>query len=125
MSDQPQRRFHGEVKVQRNGLEVRVNIFDDNREVVYLEMQHAIAQFAALSGDPKSIQPMNNAQREIARAEQARAEQAKVSAAVNAPPCQECGSDEAMELIRWKDKNTGEPRQAWKCQNCNLWCKEW
>ena len=29
---QAQTRFHGEVKVQRNGIEIRVNVFDENRD---------------------------------------------------------------------------------------------
>jgi len=40
------------------------------------------------------------------------------------PVCQECGIDEAMELISWKDKATGELKKAWKCQSCNLWARK-
>jgi hypothetical protein len=39
------------------------------------------------------------------------------------PACQECGSDEAMELISWKDKATGEFKKAWKCQSCEKWAR--
>jgi hypothetical protein len=42
----------------------------------------------------------------------------------NKPVCQECGSAEAMELISWKDKATGEFKKAWKCQACNLWARK-
>jgi len=37
--------------------------------------------------------------------------------------CQECGSDESMELIAWKDKTTGELKKAWKCQSCEKWAR--
>jgi hypothetical protein len=39
------------------------------------------------------------------------------------PVCQECGSDESMELIAWKDKATGEFKKAWKCQSCEKWAR--
>lgn len=42
----------------------------------------------------------------------------------NKPVCQECGSDESMELISWKDKATGEFKKAWKCQSCSLWARK-
>ena len=128
---QSQTRFHGEVKVQRNGVEIRVNVFDENRDNLYLELQHAIAQF---SGDPKY---MNQAQLEIARAEQLAAaikkgsgdgakpfkEPAKptTSGVVNKPICQVCRDVDTMKLIEWQDEGTGEARRAWKCQACGKW----
>jgi len=36
-------------------------------------------------------------------------------------PGKGCGTDEFMELISFTDKNTGKPRQAWKCQQCQKW----
>ena len=39
----------------------------------------------------------------------------------NAPLCEHCGQADQMELIKWPDRNTGEQRQAWKCQRCNKW----
>jgi hypothetical protein len=42
---------------------------------------------------------------------------------VNKPVCQECGSDESMELISWKDKATGELKKAWKCKSCEKWVR--
>lgn len=38
--------------------------------------------------------------------------------------CPNCGSTTGLKLIRWNDKNTGEPRQAWKCQDCNQWLRQ-
>ncbi len=39
------------------------------------------------------------------------------------PVCQECGADESMQLISWKDKATGELKKAWKCQSCDKWVR--
>jgi len=39
------------------------------------------------------------------------------------PVCQQCGTDESMELISWKDKSTGELKKAWKCQSCEKWAR--
>ena len=36
------------------------------------------------------------------------------------PLCVNCGSTNT-ELIKWTDKETGQPRQAWKCQDCKQW----
>jgi hypothetical protein len=41
----------------------------------------------------------------------------------NKPVCQECGTNEFMELISWKDKATGELKKAWKCQSCEKWAR--
>ena len=119
-------RFHGKVLVKRGDTEIQVNVFDDNREVVYLEIQQAIAQF---SGD---IKPAIAAYRDIARAEQARAAAAprpvaKPAAtstkAANQPVCEECDLADMVELISWEDKGTGERKKAWKCQRCKKWVK--
>ncbi len=124
--EQTQTRYHGKVRVQKGETLIEVNIFDDNKEKLYLEIQQAIAQFS------NDIKPATAAQREIARAEQARAAappkpqlkpQPKATVS-NAPACQECGTDESMELISWKDKATGELKKAWKCQACNLWARK-
>ena len=37
------------------------------------------------------------------------------------PVCPNCGTNEAMELIEWTDKQTGKPRAEWKCQQCHKW----
>ena len=42
---------------------------------------------------------------------------------VNKPVCQQCGTDESMELIAWKNQVTGELKKAWKCQSCEKWAR--
>jgi hypothetical protein len=122
--EQPQSRFHGKVRVQRGDTTIEVNIFDDTRNVVYLEVAQAIAQF---SGD---IKPAAAAQSKPPTPEQARAEAAPSPApkstttgtkAANAPVCEECDLADAVELVSWADKKTGERKKAWKCQRCKKW----
>jgi hypothetical protein len=38
-----------------------------------------------------------------------------------APVCKHCGSCEHMEYITWVDKETGDPKGAWFCQQCQKW----
>jgi hypothetical protein len=112
------------VRVQRGDTLIEVNVFDDNRQVVYLEVAQAIAQF---SGD---IKPAPAAQSKPPTAEPARAAAAPSPApkptttgtkAANAPVCDECDLADAVELVTWADKKTGERKKAWKCQRCKKW----
>ena len=74
---QPQTRFHGEVKVQRNGTEIRVNIFENDRETLYFEIAQAIAQFSGdikpqprpveTSGKPSKPEQQNSLHRQSSR----------------------------------------------------------
>jgi len=121
--EQPQSRFHGKVRVQRGDTLIEVNVFDDNRQVVYLEVAQAIAQF---SGD---VKPVAAAQSKPPTPEQPRAAAAPSpvpkpttgTKAANAPVCDECDLADAVELISWADKKTGERKKAWKCQRCKKW----
>jgi len=122
MTYQPQTRFHGEVKVQRNGTEIRVNVFDDNRETLYFEIAQAIAQF---SGD---IRPATQAGGAIRHAEQVAAAKQftppKKQANGNgsrAPACQDCGAGAEVKLISFTDEKTGELLHRYKCQSCGKW----
>ena len=127
MEDQPQARFHGGVKVQRNGTEIRVNIFENDREALYFEINQAIAQF---SGD---IRPATQAGRDIRQAEQAAAakqftppkQQANGTRPQpnpnHSPVCQDCGTVEAVELISFSDPDSGQPLRRYKCQSCKKW----
>jgi hypothetical protein len=123
MAEQPQTRFHGKVRVQKGETMIEFNIFDDIKENVYLGIQQAVAQFS------NDIKPATAAQREIARAEQARATQPALAPTpapkpkANAQVCPQCGTAGKLELIYWDDKDTGEPRSAYKCQACKKWLK--
>ena len=45
--------------------------------------------------------------------------------AAKVPICAVCEAGKGkIELIKWSDKETGEMKQAWKCQTCNTWHRE-
>ena len=114
--EQPQSRFHGKVRVQTGDTIVEINIFDDNREKLYLEVRHALDQFS------NDVMPAEAAQRELPRASQARASAAPNPAPkreANAPICLNCG--EECELVRWTDKKSLKAMSRYKCQHCNTW----
>jgi len=122
--EQPQSRFHGKVRVQRGETLIEVNVFDDNREVVYLEVAQAIAQFS------RDIKPAAAAQSAVPPTAPARAAAAPTAVpkptttgtkAANAPVCDECDLADMVELVSWADKKTGERKKAWKCQRCKKW----
>ena len=101
-------------------LNVQVNIFgDDPEEAFNLYLQTS----ALMVADPVQPSPPKPSRAHIDRlSHEAQARQAQKQAGiVNTPVCQECGTDESMELIEWQDKSTGEARRAWKCQGCGKW----
>ncbi len=119
-----QTRYHAEIKLTYDAREVRINIFADTLNEIYLDLANISEQL------PGPIQ--NGGHREIANAE-LKAKQlqkdgllpdkvAKKLApkAPAAPVCVNCGSQNT-ELINWNDKVTGEAKQAWKCQDCKQW----
>jgi hypothetical protein len=124
MNGEPRTRYHAEIKVPVEGREARINVFADTLNEIFADLAKIALQFDDLHLAAK---------REILNAE-LKANQLKANGtpvpkpqpapkpkAEAKPVCQTCGSDEAMELIKWTDKKTGEPRQAWKCQACELW----
>jgi len=114
--EQPQSRFHGKVRVQTGDTIVEINIFDDSREKLYLEVQQALDQFS------NDTMPAEAAQCKSPTAGQARAAAAPSPAPkqqANAPLCVNCG--EVCELVRWTDKGTKSAMSRYKCQHCNTW----
>jgi hypothetical protein len=122
--EQPQSRFHGKVRVQRGDTIVEINIFDDNREKLYLEVQQALDQFSndRMPGEAaKSKPPVAEPARAAAAPSPAPKPTAAATKAANAPVCDECDLSDAVELVSWVDKKTGERKKAWKCQRCKKW----
>jgi len=121
MNGTPSSRYHAEIKLTYDAREVRINIFADTLAEIYKDLG-AISQ--QLPGPLK-----NGGHREIANAE-LKAEQLRQNGQLpahvekklgpKAPVCVNCGSTNT-ELIKWADKETGEPKQAWKCQDCKQW----
>jgi len=122
MNGSPLTRYHAEVKVTIDGREARINVFADTLNEIFADLGTICEQI------PGPFQ--NGAMRDIVNAER-KAEQlrqdgklpARVGKKLAPPPspvCPNCGSTNT-ELIKWTDKETGKPRQAWKCQDCKQW----
>jgi hypothetical protein len=125
MNGTPLTRYHAEIKLNVEGKEARINVFADTLNEIFSDLAKITIQFDELR---------NTAKREILNAElkakqlqkdgvpppKKDARPAKPEKA-GPPVCETCGSNDAMELIKWADKETGEARQAWKCQECKQW----
>ena len=114
--EQPQSRFHGKVRVQTGDTVIEINVFDDNQEKVYLEVEKAVAQFSP------DIKPVAAAQSEPPRASQARAAAAPSPVpkqGADAPICLTCG--EECKLLRWTDKSSRQAMSRYKCSHCDTW----
>ncbi len=122
MLEQPQSRFHGKVKVQKGDIEIQVNIFEDTREKLYQELNHAFTTLGKWieSAPTKPGAPVATT---AARTTAARTGNGGSTASkpANAPVCKKCSSADMVELIEWADADTGEVKQAWKCQRCKKW----
>lgn len=123
MNGESKTRYHAEIKLTVEGKEARINVFADTLNEVFADLAKIALQYDQLHLAAK---------REIVNAElkatfptavqPTRKPSGKAAADPNAPPvCQNCGSNDAMELIQWTDKKTGQSRQAWKCQECDQW----
>jgi hypothetical protein len=110
-------RYHGEININIGPNEARINVFSDNLQELFKDLGIIHAQFG------KSDPVTNPGKREFVNAEQ-KAQQLGLGAHKETgeiPTCEECGSQEFMELITFTDKKTGRPRKEWKCQICNRW----
>lgn len=126
---------HGEIKIQRNGSELRVNIFADTLNEVFLSIAQVEAQYS------KSASTSFAAKREILRAEEAAAAAkvpqqptpssqgwpfkepapSKANGIVNLPVCKQCGSNENLEKVQFTNQETGQLLTRFKCQTCKVW----
>ena len=120
MNGTPSTRYHAEIKLTIAGKEARINVFADTLNEIYSDLAKITVQYDELASAAK---------REIANAE-LKAQQLQKHGllpdrvakklAPKTPVCVNCGSTNT-ELIKWTDKETGEPKQAWKCQDCKQW----
>ena len=121
MSEDPHSRFHGKVKVQKEDIEIQVNIFEDTREKLYQELNHAFLTLGKWVGSaPKPAEPVATAAAKPAAARPGNGG-STATKPPNAPTCQECGFADMVERISWTDTKTGEIRNEWKCQRCKKW----
>jgi len=120
MSNGQSTRYHAEIKLVVEGKEARINIFADTLNEIFSDLAKVTIQYNELASAAK---------REILNAE-LKAQQLQKHGllpdrvakklAPKTPVCVNCGSTNT-ELIKWTDKETGQPRQAWKCQDCKQW----
>lgn len=111
------------IKKELPDLGITVNAFADTPDEA---LDIIVRTIGLAQGDIEPRKRPNQAQREMANAQNRAGHRGNGGSVHKGQPCcQECGSDEAMELIRWTDRNTGEPKQAWKCQACNSWAKQY
>jgi predicted RNA-binding Zn-ribbon protein involved in translation (DUF1610 family) len=116
--EQPQSRFHGKVRVQKGETTIEINIFDDNKDNLYSEVNQAVAQFSPDIGRPAATA----AQSESPGAGQARAAAAPSPVpkqGADAPICLTCG--EECKLLRWTDKSSRQAMSRYKCSHCDTW----
>ena len=126
--------YHAEVKGSIEGREVRINVFKDDLDAVFLDVGIIVAQLseATALSLPNSATHPTFADERRARAEAtAKAANPPAKPAPKPTPhaqqpgeipvCKSCGSSEHMELVSFTDKRTGKPAQAWKCQACIAW----
>ena len=123
MTEQPQSRFHGKVKVQKGDIEIQVNIFEDAREKLYQELNHAFTTLGKwIESAPKPGAPVATAAAKTTATRPGNGG-STASKPANAPVCKKCGSADSVELIEWADGDSGEIKKAWKCQACKKWIR--
>ncbi|MBM4447363.1 MAG: hypothetical protein FJ023_08485 [Chloroflexi bacterium] len=88
-------------------------LYQEMLQLIDQNDQEALAK-AHKAGSPRAIRSAKPAAIQPSRSN---------NGVTNKPVCQGCGTDEAMELIAWKDKTTGELKKAWKCQSCEKWAR--
>jgi len=104
---------------------ITINAFGDVPQEVVALLTETLEIIG--SGElPKRQDYMSNAHRERLRDDQAVAARSQgnggnQNGSVNAPACKTCGSNDAVELIRWHDKATNASKSGWKCQACENW----
>ena len=113
-------RYHAEVKGSFEGREIRVNVFSDSLISLFRDIHSAVGYFINPPKVEENGQPLPPVQPPAKQTPKPNPNP-REPAPPEAPVCASCGSSQAMELIHFKDKKTGEPRQAWKCQECNEW----
>ncbi len=122
-------RYHAEIKLTIEDHEARINCFADTLAEIFQDIGTIASQFPPDWKNP-ALRDIINAER---RAAQLNVQQPPKASQVNTkqppagkpadqiPLCQDCGTDEFMEMIEFADKKTGKHRKAWKCQQCGKW----
>ena len=95
-------RYHAEVKGGFEGREIRVNVFSDTLISLFRDIHSIVGYLTNPAKVEENGQPLPPVQ----------PPKPSPSAPVptEAPVCASCGTNQAMELISFRDKLTGEPK---------------
>ena len=117
-------RYHAEIKIELDGREARINVFADTLAEIFQDLANVCVQYPPGWKNPARREILNA--ENLAKTIPSKAPQ--VPPAVfdpgqgpEVPVCAHCGEWAGMELIPFRDKKTGKPKQAWKCQACDQW----
>ena len=106
------------VHIKHESLErgITINVFGDSAAEA---MELLIDTIAHIEGN--TAKDCVNAAYAQQRADRQPANAKPSAGASNTPVCADCGTDEAVELITFTDRDTGEQKRRFKCQACGKW----
>ncbi|MGA2158055.1 MAG: hypothetical protein ABSG90_02430 [Dehalococcoidia bacterium] len=106
-----QHKYHAEVK--STDCLIRVNVFADDLQALFKDMD-VLYEYMGYEQSPSV--PAG-----VARPDHRQSPGNNGNGTKSACPL--CGAVGTVELVKWNDKSTGQPRQAPKCRSCNKWLK--
>jgi hypothetical protein len=109
-------RYHGELKGKHNGVELRINVFADNKNELFTDLSDIELQVFYPEITGREVIGYGHTKGVPAPQPQKPSGEKSI-----VPKCPECGSNESMELIEFTDRKSGTRKTAWKCQECNKW----
>ncbi len=104
-------KYHAEVK-SKDCL-VRINVFAEDLPSLFKDLD-VIYDYIGYEESPSSNHVIASA---------AKQSPGNGNGHIPQPPCLHCGSVGTVEIVRWTDRNNGQPRQAPKCQACSKWIR--
>ena len=113
-----QHKYHAEVKSQ--DCLIRINVFADDLQSLFKDLD-VIYNYMGYEQSPVPTTSLRGSERRSNLPEKQSATNG--NGHTPQPPCPHCGAVGSVELVKWNDKNTGQPRQALKCQACSKWIR--
>ena len=126
MSNEPVSRYHAEVKTKWGIEEIRVNVFQNSMPDLFADVATVLDYFQGGAKPLKTLAQLkhengNPTPKPTSNPTPNPTPKPTSKPDLKVPICSNCGTAEFMELIKFNDKKTGQPRQAWKCQGCDQW----
>lgn len=104
-----QHKYHAEVKSQ--DCLIRINVFVDDLQSLFKDLD---VLYDYMGYEETPIVPIEK---------QSPVKSSNGNGHITQPACPLCGAVGTVELVKWNDKTTGQPRQANKCRSCGKWLK--